>query len=105
MARIWKYMNDNGLPTYIDDAKRLAYALRGDDYVLIMPSHTNTDYVSGEHFGKDIVTAIHLPEENRAVIIEYTEWQPVETACLSDLEHTVKSSIGQGKIWSSDVQC
>lgn len=60
MARVWEFMNSAGMPTYIGDADRLAKSLLGQDIVLIMPTHFSTDYVRGDYFGHDIVTAIHL---------------------------------------------
>lgn len=83
MAQVWKFMNDAGIPTYIYDADKLVKSLKGDDYILIVPAYNSTDYVRGEHFGHDIVTAIHLPEENQTAILEYVEWQPVKLAQLA----------------------
>lgn len=77
-------MNDADLPTYLSDADRLARSICGEDYILIMPTHTSTDYVHGEYYGQDIVTAIHLPEENRSAINECVEWQPVELPQLAE---------------------
>lgn len=82
MARVWRAMNDAGLPTFVYEAEMLADALVGDDTILIVPSHESADYVSGEHFGHQVVTALHLPEEGRDKVIEASEWQPIEVAKL-----------------------
>lgn len=84
MARIWEHMNDAGIPTFQCEALELASALKGEDYVLVMPSHVSTDYARGEYFGRHIVTAIHLPEENRDAIASIIEWQPIEMPKLRD---------------------
>ena len=85
MARIWRFMNESGMPTYQYDATELADALTGEDYVLVMPTHTSIDYVRGEYFGNTISTAIHLPYENWEPIAQVTQWQPVEVATLIDV--------------------
>lgn len=82
MARIARYMNDAGLPTYVYSADKIAKCLTGDDYVLIVPDHKPIDYVSGEYFGQEIVTAIHLPADAPEVFLQYIEWQEIELAQL-----------------------
>lgn len=78
-------MNESGMPTYQHDATELADALTGEDYVLVMPTHTSIDYVRGAYFGNTISTAIHLPHENWEPIAQVTQWQPVEVATLIDV--------------------
>lgn len=82
MARMWKHMNDSGFPTYLYDADQVADAIAGDDYILIVPRHKSYDYVRGEHFGREISTALPLWDKFRDAITAATEWQPVKVAEL-----------------------
>ncbi|WP_304426868.1 hypothetical protein [uncultured Adlercreutzia sp.] len=77
IARMWKHMNEAGLPVYLHDADAVADALEGSDYVLVVPRHDPIDYVRGEHFGKRISTAVHIWEEYYEAIVMRTNWQPL----------------------------
>lgn len=83
MAHMWKHMNKAGLPTHLYDAAAVANALEGSDYLLIVPRHKPHDYVSGEHFGHNISTALPLWREHREAIVAATHWQPIEIPRLS----------------------
>lgn len=84
MARIWKAVNEEGIPVFIDDAEALADALEGTDWVLIVPQHLSCDYTYGSFFGRKIRTAIHLFEDFQSDIIAAADWQEPELFQLAE---------------------
>lgn len=87
MARVWRTVNEAGIPVYVGDARALADALLGEDWVLIVPRHLPCDYTQGSYYGHEIRTAIHLfdDDEHGEAIIAAAEWQEPK---LSRLEGT-----------------
>lgn len=84
MARVWRAVNETGVPVYIDEANAVADALEGKDWILIVPKHLSCDYTRGTFFGREIRTAIPLFRDYRDVIIAATEWQEPEISQLAE---------------------
>lgn len=84
MARVWKAVNDEGVPVFMGDAEALADALEGEDWILIVPRHLSCDYTHGSFFGREIRTTIPLPEDYRNSIIAATNWQEPELSQLAE---------------------
>ena len=83
MARVWKAVNDAGIPVFVDSAEEIAEALEGEDWILIVPQHLVCDYTRGSFFGREIRTAIPLFEDHRDDIIAAAEWQEPELSQLA----------------------
>ena len=74
VARIWRYLNGIGFPTYVYNAGDLANALLGEDDLLVVPFNEGIWYRGTEHFGRRAVTCVHLPEEGAEAILGDIEW-------------------------------
>ena len=74
VARIWRYLNSIGFPTYVYNAVDLANALLGEDDLLVVPFNEGIWYRGTEHFGRHAVTCVHLPEEGAEAILDGIEW-------------------------------
>lgn len=84
MARVWEAVTNAGMPTFICDSNALANALTGEDWILIVPKHLSCDYIHGRHFGREIRTAVPLPDEHRDAIVAATDWQEPEIPQLAE---------------------
>ena len=74
VARIWRYLNGIGFPTYVHSAGDLANALLGEDDLLVAPFNEGIWYRGTEHFGRHAVTCVHLPEKGAEAILSDIEW-------------------------------
>ncbi len=87
MARMWRKLNEIGIPTYLYNADALADRLEGVDWVLVAPRHEYVDYLSGsEKFGRKVGSAIHLWEEFERDLVPAVEWMPLEAPELSETQ-------------------
>ena len=84
MARVWKAVNDAGVPVFVGDAEALADALEGEDWILIVPRHLSCDYVRGMYFGREVRTAIPLLEDHRDAIVKAAEWKEPKLPQLAE---------------------
>ncbi len=79
MARMWRRLNEMGMPTYLHGADDLANILLGEDWILLAPRHEYVDYMSGtEKFGRKVGLALYMDEEHEGLLVEAVEWMPIE---------------------------
>lgn len=84
VARMWRKLNEIGMPTYLHRADELASILLGEDQVLFAPQHEYVDYLSGrELFGRKVGIGLHLWEDYEDAIIAHAEWMPIDVPKLS----------------------
>ncbi|WP_165045512.1 hypothetical protein [Adlercreutzia sp. ZJ138] len=87
MARIWHHLNETGTPVYLSDANDVVRALLGEDELFIVPFNESIWYRGKSHFGRDVVSCIHLPEEHVEEVISRAEWMKVSVPkpCLAEV--------------------
>ena len=84
VARMWRRLNEIGMPTYLWEADALADLLLGEDWVAIVPKFRSPDYMWGTtEFGRRIGLAIPLWDEYRDELIAHAEWMPPELPRLA----------------------
>ena len=85
VARMWKSLNEQGIPTYLHNADDLRKLLLGDDWILIAPRYVYSDYMSTTtQFGRKIGLALHLWEEYEDQLIPRVEWMPLELPVIDN---------------------
>ncbi|WP_172135035.1 hypothetical protein [Adlercreutzia sp. ZJ473] len=77
MARIWHHLNKTETPAYLSDANDVARALLGEDELFIVPFNESIWHQGKSHFGREVISCIHLPEENAEAVIAQAEWMKV----------------------------
>lgn len=84
VARMWRRLNEIGMPTFLLKADALADLLLGEDWVVLAPRDESPDYMEGStKFGREVGLAIPLWDEYRDELIARAEWMPPELPKLA----------------------
>lgn len=92
IARMWRYLNANGFPTYLVEAQDIARMLLGQDDLLVVPFNESIWYQGGEHFGRHVVTCVHLPEDGADLVVPDVEWLEEPVSELVELSVDLDST-------------